>query len=310
MDIIELNDVFFSYEKNINVLDNINIKINQGEIIAVFGPNGAGKTTLLKILAGLYKPKGGGHIFNNLLSDKKMKFRYQSRFIPEGTFLPEFLTVIEFLRFTGTLYGLHGDELEIAIERVSSTFYLADHSQLIQNLSLGNKKRLQLASAFLILPKLLIFDEPFSGLDLDYREQFKDIMQQLKESMNIIIIFATHEPSTIDRLTDEILIIHNGRIKFRGNWREEKKKLEEEYDTIIRIIQDDEHKTLAESFIIDLEKNFPSLSYNHKGRIIFCKTRDEKENIRLKNFLSKKTNRVISTLNEVTIPEIFAYFTS
>ena len=182
-----------NYEKR-SALDNINFNVTSGEVFCLLGPNGSGKTTLFKILSTRISPTSGNvKILGFDLNTQKKAIRKLIGVVFQNPGLDTKLTVNENLRHQGHLYGLSGRNLNNRIVELLDRFDIADRkNDIVEELSGGLKRRVDLAKALLHKPKVLILDEPSSGLDIGVRIQLSQHLKELATEENIPILLTTH----------------------------------------------------------------------------------------------------------------------
>ncbi|WP_017731858.1 gliding motility-associated ABC transporter ATP-binding subunit GldA [Nafulsella turpanensis] len=193
-------------------VDNISFSVKEGEILGFLGPNGAGKSTTMKIATCFIPPTAGTVKVNGLdVQQNPLAVRKTIGYLPEHNPLYLEMYVHEYLRFIGSLHGLGGKKLR---ERVKDVVGLCglEHEQnkRIQALSKGYRQRVGLAQALVHDPKVLILDEPTTGLDpnqiLEIRELIKDISSQKT------VVFSTHIMQEVQALCSRVVIINRGNI--------------------------------------------------------------------------------------------------
>ncbi len=196
-------------------LRNIYLEINTGEFWIIVGPNGAGKTTLLKIIATLSQPsKGKIEIDQTASSKDRLSIRKQIGFIGHQSFLYHNLTAEENLKFYARMYQLDNAAERIAslLERVGLSERKAD---LVRTFSRGMQQRLSIGRALLADPKIILLDEPFSGLDQSAIDNFVDLFSSLI-SLDRVIMMTTHNLQLGLQLASHFVIINRGRIVQKG----------------------------------------------------------------------------------------------
>ncbi|MBP2079923.1 ABC transporter ATP-binding protein [Oceanobacillus polygoni] len=198
---ISIQHVYKKFGKH-EVLKDINLEIEEGEIFGLLGPSGAGKSTLVKELAGLDVPTSG----ENYIFDEKMptlKLMQRIGYMAQADALYEELSANENLHFFASLYGLKGKKKKERIKKVMQLVDLSDHlNKLVSNYSGGMKRRLSLAIALLHEPEMLILDEPTVGIDPVLRKSIWDAFYDLNKKGTTIIV-TTHvmdEAEKCDRL--------------------------------------------------------------------------------------------------------------
>lgn len=192
------------------ILKNIQFELAQRQTLAVLGPNGAGKSSLLKCIAGLLHCSGPAEILGgNLRSNLELK--KQVGYLAHETFLYQKLTARENLMFFAELY-----HRSIDVSATLNKYSLLDVAdQMVETFSRGMKQRLALARTLLNDPKLLLLDEPFTGLDQEAMKLLLTTLQDFK-SDGATIVFTTHELERAEQISDYSLILKNGRQVFFG----------------------------------------------------------------------------------------------
>jgi len=195
------------------VFDNIDLDIKKGKILGIIGISGSGKTTLLNTLVGFYRPTRGNVLFEGKRIDReasevKRHFGFATQ---NNSFYPK-LTVKENLNYFGTLYGLPESVIETNIQRILPLLEMEKQKHIVaENLSGGMQKRLDLACALINYPKILILDEPTEDLDSRLRRDMIDLIKKVNQTGTTIII-TSHLLWEMEKLCDEIAILHNSKI--------------------------------------------------------------------------------------------------
>lgn len=191
-------------------IDSISFTVQEGEILGLLGPNGAGKTTTMKILTGFMPPTSGqATILGMDVAVDNLEVRKIIGYLPEHNPLYGSMFVKEFLHFICRVHGMSN-----AAERVNSIIeevgLVAEKSKKISQLSKGYKQRVGLAQAIIHDPKVLILDEPISGLDPNQLVEIRSLISKLKSGRTII--FSSHILQEVESVCDRIVILNNGRI--------------------------------------------------------------------------------------------------
>lgn len=195
---------------NFNALSNVSFNAHSGEIIGLLGRNGAGKTTMIKCIIGIVQPTNGSISFNN--ESKVMSVGY----LPEERGLYLYATVYEQLAYFASLNHLEKSKIKIKIEKYLNRFGITELARKkIKTLSKGNKQKVQLISALLHNPELIILDEPFSGLDPVNIELFKNVVEEEKNNGRIIIL-SSHRMEDIEELCDRVIMLKKGKMLFNN----------------------------------------------------------------------------------------------
>jgi ABC-type multidrug transport system ATPase subunit len=197
--------------KGITVVDQLSFEIPAGQAVALWGPNGAGKTTSLRCLIGLL-PFEGEITVNGIDVRRQGKVvRKLVGFVPQELAFHDDLTVQETMKFYARLKGVP-TPLEAQIQPILARVDLSGHeSKLIHELSGGLKQRLALGIALLANPQILVLDEPTSNLDFHARDDFLDLLLELKAS-GMTLIFSSHRLEEIATLADRVLLLENGKL--------------------------------------------------------------------------------------------------
>lgn len=211
MSVLKVNNISKTY-KDIKALDNVSFTLQDG-ITALLGNNGSGKSTLINIIVGLLKPDCGSVVFNDLDNAKNgAEFRKNIGFLPQDCGYYENFSAYEFLRYMGYIKGMEKKLIEERIQKYLNCVNLWQvRKKRIRKFSGGMKHRLGIAQAFLDEPKLIILDEPTTGLDAIERESFKKMLEEYGK--NHIIIISTHIMSDVEGIVNNTIILENGKIK-------------------------------------------------------------------------------------------------
>ena len=193
------------------VLDQLDLQVHAGEIFGLIGPNGAGKTTTFKLIVGLLRPSAGEVTFCG--APLHAAARSAIGFLPEQPYFYDYLTVTETLDFYGRLYGLSAttrrERVAAVIERVQLTH--KRHSAL-RTLSKGTLQRVGIAQAIMCEPRLVILDEPMSGLDPAGRRQMRDLIVSLQQDGGTVI-FSSHILPDAEALCSRVGVLTQGRLR-------------------------------------------------------------------------------------------------
>ena len=218
---LELKNVT-KYYGDFKAVDNLSFKVKDGEIFGLLGVNGAGKTTTFRMIINLLD-KNEGTI---LLDGKPIDYSITDKigFLTEERSLLLKLTVLEQAIFYGTLKGLDKRCIEERLDVLLERFHISEYKNgKIKELSKGNQQKVQFITAILHEPKLLILDEPFSGLDPINVEEFMKMINELKNNFTSII-FSSHRMEHVELFCDELVILVHGKSVLQGNLKDIKKK--------------------------------------------------------------------------------------
>lgn len=207
-------DIYKSYAKQ-TVLDGLSLQVAEGKFVGLIGENGAGKTTLVKCLLDFCELESGTiEIFGQSHLNKQA--RSQLAFLPERFVPPYFLTGRDFLEHMSRMHGVSLVE-ETLLEIISSLdLALEALTKPVRSLSKGMAQKLGLAAALISDKKLLVLDEPMSGLDPKARALFKRYLLSQK-GKGKTLFFSTHLLADVEALCDEIIILHEGQACYVGS---------------------------------------------------------------------------------------------
>ncbi len=195
----------------LRAVDNLNLKIEEGQIFGLLGPNGAGKTTLLKMLMGLLKPTSGKITLFDETRLKRPQVRRQVGYMPQHLAIYPGLTVRENILFFGRLYGVEKELLKQHTQEILALSEMDSKAdELVQNLSGGMWRRTMLASALVHKPRLLVLDEPTAGVDPVLRIKFWHWFEKLVDEGTSILV-TTHHIAEADRC-DRVVFLRSGKI--------------------------------------------------------------------------------------------------
>ena len=239
---IEIKNVSTSYTKGKKIIDNMNLKIEDGTIFGFIGPNGAGKTTTLEMVTGVLQIDEGDILIDGKSIIKEpIEAKKLFGFVPDSLEVFEKLTGLEYLNFIGDVYEVSSEKRLEIVEKLAKEFKIYDHLQdRIQSYSHGMKQKLLIISVLLYNPKNWILDEPMTGLDPEASYTLKKLMIEHSQKGNTVF-FSTHVLEVAEKLCDKIAIINKGMIIFVGTVEELKEKMKKD-------------STLEESFLEIIEE--------------------------------------------------------
>ncbi|RNF40750.1 ABC transporter ATP-binding protein [Planococcus salinus] len=210
-------------------LQDLNLVVEEGHVFGFVGANGAGKSTTFSILATLLQPTAGDAFINGMsVTEKPHEVRAQIGYMPDFFGVYDQLKTDEYLDFYGASYGLKPKEREQLIPKLLELVNL-EHKRYdyVDLLSRGMKQRLCLARALIHDPKILILDEPASGLDPRARVEMRDILKELK-AMGKTILISSHILPELAEMCDSIGVIDSGKLIAQGSVHEIQARLQHE----------------------------------------------------------------------------------
>ncbi|NHJ13427.1 MAG: ABC transporter ATP-binding protein [Candidatus Thorarchaeota archaeon] len=232
---VKIRNLVKSYGDLVAVSD-ISFEVREGEIFGLLGPNGAGKTTTIKVLMGLLDPdSGSAEVFGVSSQNDPVEVKKHVGYVPEEQQLYESLTPRELFDFIASIRELPQDKTTTRIrEMVKALDFEKYYDKLIVALSQGNKQKTLLISALLHTPKLLILDEPFSGLDVRTAKIIKDIIKIHVENGGAVLL-SSHIMEVAEALCDRVGIIDDGKIVGIGTLDELRKMTNAEGANLERV---------------------------------------------------------------------------
>jgi ABC-2 type transport system ATP-binding protein len=285
--------------KTQKALDNVSFSADKGEIIGFLGPNGAGKSTMMKILTGFIKPNSG-KVFVDEIDVLKTPLEAQKTigYLPEHNPLYAEMYVREYLQFQAAIFKADPNQIEGCIEQVGLT---TEVHKKIHQLSKGYQQRVGLAAAILHHPKVLILDEPTTGLDPNQLIEIRALIKQLGKDKTVL--FSTHIMQEVEAVCDRVIIIKKGKIIIDKQLDE----LQNSKQQVIKVVFDspfDEEK-------INQLQGVVSLKHIEKNtwQFIFENTQDMRP--RLFDFAKENSFRILElSLESKTLERLFTELTS
>jgi ABC-2 type transport system ATP-binding protein len=207
-------------------VSDLSFRVESGEVLGLVGPNGAGKTTTLRCLVGVIPPtRGEIRICGYSLSREPLAAKRNIAFLPDEPRLFDYLTVKEHLQFTARIYGVH--DFQMPADVLLAELELREKADALPaELSRGMKQKLVIACGLLHSPKVLLFDEPLTGLDpIGIRRMKSTILKRAREGAAIII--SSHLLHLVEELCDRVLILNQGRKIIHGSLEEIQRSLPE-----------------------------------------------------------------------------------
>ncbi|MDD7914921.1 gliding motility-associated ABC transporter ATP-binding subunit GldA [Polaribacter ponticola] len=194
--------------KNQKVLNDVSFSADRGQIIGFLGPNGAGKSTMMKILTGFIKPNEGIVLVDEIdVLQNQIEAQKNIGYLPEHNPLYTDMYVREYLQFRATIFNVDKSEIELCIKKVGLT---EEAHKKIHQLSKGYQQRVGLAAAILHNPKVLILDEPTTGLDPNQLVEIRALIKELGKDKTVL--FSTHIMQEVEAVCDRVIIIKKGEV--------------------------------------------------------------------------------------------------
>lgn len=226
MELVECKNLCKKFDNKV-VLDNINLTIPKGKIIGLLGKNGMGKTTLIKLINDLLTPTSGEILING--ENPGINSKNIIAYLPERTYLDKNMKISQILTFFEEFYSNFNKEKAIELLKVLDL----DINLKVNKMSKGMQEKLQLILVMSREAELYILDEPLGGVDPATRDYILDtILSNFSEGASVII--STHLISDIERILDEVIFIHKGKIVLTSSADELRKKENASIDEIFR----------------------------------------------------------------------------
>ncbi len=280
------------YYDDFRAVNDLSFEVKEGEIFGLLGVNGAGKTTTFRMIMGLLDKTEG----NITLNGKKIDYSVSDEigFLTEERSLLPSKTVLEQAIFYGVLKGLTEKEVEERLDKYLEEFGITDYkNKKIKELSKGNQQKIQFIISIIHEPKLLILDEPFSGLDPINVEMFKKEILRLKKK-GTMIIFSSHMMEHIEYFCDSLIILVKGNTVLEGKLTKIKKDFRKKNVKVQASL--DEKEILKVKGVEGIEKNKDEYT---------IRLEDESYVNNLFKAISKYDNVTKFVVEEPTLNEIF-----
>ena len=199
-------------------VDDLDLEVPRGEVLALLGPNGAGKTTTVRLLNGVLRPDAGtSSVLGFDPATEGDQLRHRTGVLTENAGLDDRLTARENVDFTARMRGMRKDEAKRRTANLLTQFGLAERADHpVQGMSTGERKRVALARAMIHDPELLFLDEPTSGLDPTATKAVIELVQSLARERGRTIVLCTHFLGEAGQVADRIAVLHRGRLRASG----------------------------------------------------------------------------------------------
>jgi len=288
---LELQNVIKTFE-DVRAVDDLSFRVETGDIYGLLGPNGAGKTTTIRMIMQIFQPDSGSISFQDEPISVKTKDRIG--YLPEERGVYQKMKVNEVIEYFAALKGM-----DMSVARKNADKYLnrfellARAEDKVEELSKGNQQKVQFIISIIHEPKLLILDEPFSGLDPVNQVLIKEIIKELQEQ-DTTILFSTHQMAQVEKLCQRICLINEGKVIVEGNLKQIKRDLG---SRLIRVESDDS---------LDELQSDPSITWSEmdNGALIAELQDDMKPHDFLKSLVSRVKVRKFEVV-EPSLEQIF-----
>lgn len=209
---LELRSVSKSY-RSIPAVDDVSFVLREGEILGYLGPNGSGKSTTVKMVIGMIRPTNGKVFFDGRdIHDDLAAYRAHLGYVPEEAQVYTHLSGMEYLQLVGRLRGMPEALIECKARSLLQLLSLqASQYSALSDYSKGMKQRVLIAAALLHDPRLIVFDEPLSGLDAVSARLFKDLLSILAKEGKAIL-YISHVLEVVERVCDRVIVLAKGRV--------------------------------------------------------------------------------------------------
>lgn len=209
---LELQHLSRSY-RGIPAIHDISFTVRPGEIVGFLGPNGAGKSTTVKIITGLLHPNEGRVLFDGRdIHDDLVRWRATLGYIPEEAHLYTWMSAMEYLQLVGRLRGMREKPIREKAEAMLQLMGLDSWRYSPMSVySKGMRQRVLMIAALMHDPKMFVFDEPLSGLDVLSARLFRDLLQELAASGKAVL-YISHVLEIVEQLCDRVIVIAEGKI--------------------------------------------------------------------------------------------------
>ncbi|MHC5267679.1 ABC transporter ATP-binding protein [Enterococcus sp. LJL98] len=252
MSFVELKDIRVSYDGKTNILEELNLSMEKGELVSLLGPSGCGKTTTLRVIAGLIEPREGEFLLEQEALTKVPVHKRNFGMVFQSYALFPHMTIAENVAFGLKLRKEKKEVIETKVAEMLAICGLENFgARYPKQLSGGQRQRVALARALVIEPKLLLLDEPLSNLDAKLRVAMRIEIKRLQQKLGITTVFVTHDQEECFSISDKVAIMNAGVI--------------EQYDTPEQIYRLPISKFVAQ--FIGFE-NFFSVKRNGQGQLV------------------------------------------
>ncbi|OQY29709.1 MAG: hypothetical protein B6244_02670 [Candidatus Cloacimonetes bacterium 4572_55] len=283
------------FNRPYSALNGVDLKIEPNEIFGYLGPNGSGKTTTIKSILGLIRPDGGKiRMFDQPFSGVESKRNIG--YLPENPYFYTYLTALEVLDFYAQLFEIRKVDREKRINNLLELVGLSEaRHQVLRNFSKGMLQRIGIAQALINDPKLVILDEPMSGLDPIGRKEMRDIILDLKDQGKTVF-FSSHILSDVEMICDRVGIVFKGKVISVG-------KLEEMLSSTVKAVEITV-KRLSHAGYDELQKSDEKMIHSGENTLIILRSEDDID--RVTTILTKHTTKIVSIIpHKTSLEDLF-----
>jgi len=215
---IDIQHLSKTYSKTVKALDDLNLRIESGEIVGFIGPNGAGKTTTLKLITGILNPDEGDVLLNGYsIQHQAILAKQQFGFVSDNPDVFLRLKGIEYLNFMADIYDVDADTRRQRISHTAQIFEMESAlSDKILSYSHGMRQKIVMMGVLVHSPSIWILDEPLTGLDPQSAFALKNLMKE-HAAQNKTVFFSTHVLDVAEKLCTKVAIIHKGKLSYYGS---------------------------------------------------------------------------------------------
>ena len=283
------------YYDDFKAVDDLSFEVKEGEIIGLLGVNGAGKTTTFRMIMGLLDMTEGKITFNGKPIDYNMTD--QIGFLTEERSLLTKLTVKEQALFYGNLKGMDDDDILRKLDELLEKFGVSEYKERkIKELSKGNQQKVQFITSIINDPKLLILDEPFSGLDPFNIELFKAIIIELSKK-GCSIIFSSHRMDHVELFCENIIVLLRGKTVLSGNIKDIKESFQKKNIFVQGDIKINEIEKIKG--VLKVEKNHEEYEIKIASKDVVSDVFDCLKQYKITKFVVEEP-----TLNEIFVEKV------
>lgn len=221
MSLLEVRDFSKSYNQKDKAVDNISFSVESGDIFAFIGHNGAGKSTTIKAIVGILDYEDGEILIDgHSVKENPLYCKSIFAYIPDNPDLYEYLTGIQYLNFIADVFGVSKIDREERIQKYADAFEITGHlGNLISSYSHGMRQKVAIIGALVHMPKLLILDEPFVGLDPKAVFVLKNLMKEICDAGGAVF-FSTHVLDVAEKLCNKMAMINHGKLVVTGDMKQ------------------------------------------------------------------------------------------